>query len=32
MCNCKNELNDFEKYVICEKGTEPAFNNEYWDK
>jgi peptide-methionine (R)-S-oxide reductase len=31
MCNCKNELNDFEKYVICEKGTEPAFNNEYWD-
>ena len=31
MCNCKNKLNEFEKYVICEKGTEPAFNNEYWD-
>ena len=31
MCNCKNNLNDFEKYVICDKGTEPPFNNEYWD-
>jgi len=31
MCECKNKLNSFEKYVICNKGTEPAFNNEYWD-
>ena len=31
MCECKNKLNEFEKYVICNKGTEPAFNNEYWD-
>ena len=31
MCECKNKLNEFEKYVICEKGTEPAFNNEYWN-
>jgi peptide-methionine (R)-S-oxide reductase len=31
MCDCKNKLTDFEKYVICDKGTEPAFNNEYWD-
>jgi len=31
MCNCKNRLSDFEKYVICDKGTEPPFNNEYWD-
>ena len=31
MCNCKNKLNDFEKYVICEKGTERAFENEYWN-
>jgi len=32
MCECKNKLNEFEKYVICEKGTERAFDNEYWDK
>ena len=32
MCECKNKLNEFEKYVICDKGTEPAFKNEYWDK
>ncbi|QCT94778.1 peptide-methionine (R)-S-oxide reductase MsrB [Caminibacter mediatlanticus TB-2] len=31
MCECKNKLAEFEKYVICNKGTEPAFNNEYWD-
>ena len=31
MCECKNKLSDFEKYVICEKGTERAFDNEYWD-
>ncbi len=31
MCECKNKLNEFEKYVICDKGTEPAFKNEYWD-
>jgi len=31
MCNCKNKLNDFEKYVICNKGTEEPFNNEFWD-
>ncbi len=31
MCNCKNKLNEFEKYVICNKGTERAFDNEYWD-
>ena len=31
MCKCKNNLNDFEKYVICNKGTEPAFDNEYWN-
>ena len=31
MCECKNKLNEFEKYVICEKGTERAFENEYWD-
>ena len=31
MCDCKNKLTEFEKYVICEKGTEPAFDNEYWD-
>ena len=31
MCECKHKLNDFEKYVICEKGTERAFENEYWD-
>ena len=31
MCECKNKLSDFEKYVICEKGTERAFENEYWD-
>ena len=31
-CKCKNELNDFEKYVICNKGTERAFDNEYWDE
>jgi peptide-methionine (R)-S-oxide reductase len=31
MCECKKNLNEFERYVICEKGTEPAFNNEYWD-
>ena len=31
MCNCKNKLTEFEKYVICEKGTERAFDNEYWD-
>ena len=32
MCECKNKLNEFEKYVICQKGTERAFDNEYWDK
>ena len=31
MCKCKNKLSDFERYVICEKGTERAFDNEYWD-
>ena len=31
MCDCKNKLNEFEKYVICEKGTEVAFDNEYWN-
>ena len=31
MCNCENKLNEFEKYVICNKGTEKAFDNEYWD-
>jgi len=31
VCKCKNNLNDFEKYVICNKGTEPAFDNEYWN-
>ena len=31
MCDCKNNLSEFEKYVICNKGTEEAFNNEYWD-
>ena len=31
MCGCKEKLNDFEKYVICDKGTEPPFENEYWD-
>jgi len=31
MCDCKNKLNEFERYVICEKGTEVAFDNEYWN-
>jgi peptide-methionine (R)-S-oxide reductase len=31
MYECKKKLNNFEKYVICEKGTEPPFNNEFWD-
>ncbi len=31
MCECKNRLNEFEKYIICEKGTEKPFENEYWD-
>ena len=31
MCECKNELTDFQKYVLCEKGTERAFTGEYWD-
>jgi peptide-methionine (R)-S-oxide reductase len=31
MCNCKNKLTDFQKYVICEHGTEKAFTGEYWD-
>ena len=31
MCECKEKLTDFEKYVICNKGTEKAFDNEYWD-
>jgi len=30
-CNCKNKLNDFERFIMCEKGTEKAFENEYWD-
>jgi peptide methionine sulfoxide reductase msrA/msrB len=25
------KLNDFQKYVTQKEGTEPAFNNEYWD-
>jgi len=31
MCKCKEKLNEFEEYVICNKGTEPPFNNKYWD-
>jgi peptide-methionine (R)-S-oxide reductase len=31
-CKCKNELSDFEKYIICDKGTERPFHNEYWDE
>lgn len=27
----KFELDDFQKYVIEKNGTEPAFNNKYWD-
>ncbi len=30
MCKCKEKLSDFEKYVICDKGTEPPFKNRYW--
>ncbi len=31
MCDCKNELSEFERYIICKKGTERAFDNEFWD-
>ena len=31
MCNCNKKLSEFEKYVICEKGTERPFENEFWD-
>ncbi|MEO1959089.1 MAG: peptide-methionine (R)-S-oxide reductase MsrB [Nautiliaceae bacterium] len=31
MCNCKSKLNKFEKYIICNKGTEPPFQNKYWN-
>jgi methionine-R-sulfoxide reductase len=27
----KEELSDLQYYVACENGTEPAFQNEYWD-
>ncbi len=28
---CKNELSDFQKYVLFEHGTERAFSGELWD-
>ena len=28
---CKNELTDFQKYVMFEHGTERAFSGEYYD-
>jgi methionine-R-sulfoxide reductase len=27
----KEELSNLQYYVACENGTEPAFQNEYWD-
>ena len=27
----KKELSELQFYVACENGTEPAFQNEYWD-
>jgi methionine-R-sulfoxide reductase len=31
MSDSFNKLNDFESYVLLEKGTERAFTGEYWD-
>jgi peptide-methionine (R)-S-oxide reductase len=30
-CNCQRELTPVERWVICEKGTEPPFQNRYWN-
>jgi len=28
---CKNELSDFQKYILFKRGTEKAFSGKYWN-